>query len=80
MQRSGIRSTKELEEVINGTSFVEEEFLAELGYSVLRFIGFTSNARALKVACRLGETGKLVTLDARIPTVEEIINDFCREC
>ena len=80
LQQKGIRSTKALEEVISGTSFVEEEFSAALGYTILRFIGFTSEVQALKVACRIGETGKLVTLDARIPTVEEVIDDFCKEC
>ncbi len=53
----GIRSTQELEDVIEGYSFADEEYFEELGYSVIRFIGFTKASRALKVACRIGENG-----------------------
>jgi hypothetical protein len=45
----GIRSTKELEEVIEGYSFANEFFLEEIGYTI-------------------------------IPSVEEIIVDFCKYC
>ena len=75
-----IRSTRELEEVIEGHSFADEKFFEELGYPVIRFIGFNNASRAIKIACKLNEHGKLVMLDARIPPVEEIISDFCHFC
>lgn len=74
----GIRSPRELEEVIEGNSFADEQFFDELGYGVIRFIGFTKASRALKIACRLSEDGKLVTMDAQIPTVDEIVSNFCK--
>ncbi len=80
LHRIGIRGTRELEEVIEGYSFADEEFFDELGYSVIRFIGFTNASRAVKVACRLEEDGRLTTLDARIPSIEEIVSDFCKYC
>ena len=80
LHKRGIRSILELEEVIEGHSFADEEFFDELGYSVIRFIGFTNGSKPLKIACRLGENGNLITLDARIPSVEEIIKDFCKYC
>jgi uncharacterized Rossmann fold enzyme len=77
----GVRHTRELEEVIEGHSFADEIFFEPLGYSVIRFIGFTNASRALKIACRLDEKNeKLITLDTRIPSVEEIVKDFCRYC
>lgn len=80
LHQVGIRSTRELEEVIEGHSFADEEFFEELGYSVIRFIGFNNSSRAIKIACRLSDRGKLITLDARIPSIDEIIADFCRFC
>jgi hypothetical protein len=80
LHRLGIRTTKELEEVIEGYSFADEIFLEELGYRVIRFIGFTQSSRSLKIACRLERDGKIVTLDAQIPSVEEIVSDFCEYC
>jgi hypothetical protein len=76
----GIRTTHELEEVIEGYSFADEIFLEELGCSIIRFIGFTKASRGLKIACRLNEDDKIVTVDARIPSVKEIISDFCKYC
>ncbi len=80
LHKIGIRSTKELEEVIEGYSFADEKFLKVLGYPVIRFVGFTKKSRALKIACRLTDDGRLATMDARIPSVQEIIDDFCRHC
>ncbi len=80
LHKNGIRSSKEIEEVIEGHSFAEEVFLPELGYTIFRFIGFTKATKPIKLACRFDITGRLVTLDALIPKVEEIIEDFCRYC
>lgn len=80
LHNRGIRSTKELEEVIEGYSFADEEYFEDLKFKIIRFIGFTDISKPIKIACRLDENGKLVTLDARIPSVEEIINDFCKNC
>ncbi len=80
LHKKGIRTIRELEEVVEGYSFAEEFFFEELGYKVIRFTGFTRNSKALKIACKIGVDGKLITLDARIPTVEEIIEDFCKKC
>jgi hypothetical protein len=81
LHKWGIRKTSELEEVIEGYSFADEEFFEELGYQVVRFIGFTKSSKPLKIACRLDDkNGVLITLDARIPSVEEIVKDFCKYC
>lgn len=81
LQQKGIRRLRELEEVIEGVSFAEELFFEELGYSIIRFIGFTNKSKPLKIACRLdANTGKLTTLDAQIPSVDEIISGFCKHC
>jgi len=75
----GIRSTREIEEVIEGHSYADEIYIKELRYSVIRFIGFTDQSRALKIVCRLkNDLEKLITLEVRIPNIEEIISDFCR--
>lgn len=77
LQRKGIRSTKMLEEAIEGYSFADVTYFEQLGYEVVVFTGFSRHSQAVKVACRIkGE--KLMTLDAAIPTVEEVIRDFCR--
>lgn len=79
LHKIGVRSTRELEEVIEGHSFADEKYFEELGFTVIRFIGFNSRSLAIKVAARL-HGGLLQTLDVGIPTVDEIINDFCRYC
>ena len=80
LHKKGIRTIKELEEVVEGYSFAEELFFDELGYKVIRFTGFTKNSKPLKIACKIGTDGKLTALDARIPSVEEIVEDFCKKC
>jgi hypothetical protein len=80
LHRRGIRSTKELEEVIEGYSFADEQFFEELNFNIIKFIGFSSQSKPIKIAARINEFGVLETLDARIPSVEEIINDFCSFC
>ncbi len=81
LQAVGIRRTSELEEVIEGESFANEQFVEELGFVVIVFTGFTRATRPIKVACRLDETSfRLITLDARIPSVAEIKKDFCKYC
>ena len=77
LQQKGIRSTRVLEEVIEGRSFADEIYFDDLGYSVIVFTGFSRRSQAIKVASRL-KAGKLILLDAGIPTVEEIIDNFCR--
>lgn len=66
LHKIGIRSTRELEEVIEGYSFANEEFLEKWGHDVIRFVGFTNRSRALKIACRFTEDWRLATIDARI--------------
>jgi hypothetical protein len=81
LHKRGIRKPTELEEVIEGHSFADEEFFEDLGYHIVRFIGFTKASKPIKIACRLDDkSGVLTTLDARIPLVEEIIRDFCKYC
>ena len=80
LHKIGIRSTRELEEVIEGYSFADEKFVEVLGYPVIRFVGFTNKSRALKIASRFTDDGRLATIDANIPSVQEIIDDFCRHC
>jgi len=80
LHKIGIRSTRELEEVIEGYSFANEEFLEKWEYNVIRFVGFTNRSRALKIACRFTDDWRLATIDARIASVQEIISHFCRYC
>lgn len=81
LHAKGIRRVSELEEVVTGESFANEQFFEELGYAVIAFTGFTKASKPLKVACRFDEKNiRLITLDARIPSVEEIKRDFCRHC
>lgn len=77
LQQKGIRSTKVLEEVIEGRSFADENYFDNLGYSVIVFTGFSHRSQAIKVVGRL-KKGKLITLDAEIPTIDEVIDDFCK--
>ena len=78
LQQRGIRSTRDLEEVIEGQSFANVESFKDLDYSVIIFTGFSSRSQAIKVVCRLEDSGRIVTLDAEIPTVDEVIHDFCK--
>lgn len=78
LQRKGIRNTKVLEEVIEGQSFASVESFKDLDYSVIIFTGFSSRSQAIKVVCRLENSGRIVTLDAEIPTVDEVTHDFCK--
>ncbi len=80
LHKIGIRTTRELEEVIEGYSFANEEFLEKWGFDVIRFVGFTNRSRALRIACRFTDDGRLETMEAGIPSVQEIISDFCRYC
>jgi len=76
----GVRSPRELEEVIEGYSVGVLEFVGSIGRHVYYFIGFTKKSRAMEVAFYITEEVDIITVDVIIPSVESIINDFCRHC
>jgi hypothetical protein len=79
LHKIGVRSTVEIEEVIEGYSFADEQYFEELENWVIRIIGFSQQLRALKIACVVNaKLGVIKTLDVKIPTINEVINDFCR--
>jgi len=79
LHKIGIRSTTEIEEVIEGYSFADEAYFGELKRRVIRFIGFSKSMRILKVAASFDtKEEKLYTLNAITPTVEDVIDEFCR--
>jgi hypothetical protein len=79
LHQNGIRSLREIEEVINGESFAEE---ISKRYTKPTFIvtGFTSKSKPLKIAFSIDKSGRVITLQARIASINEIKNEFCRHC
>lgn len=79
LHKIGVRSTAEIEEVIEGYSFADEVYFGELKRRVIRFIGFSKGMRILKVAASIDtKEEKIYTLNAITPTVDEVIDEFCR--
>jgi len=76
LHRSGIRGTREIEEVFEGYSFARRRFFGR--QEVYYFTGFTKNSKPLHVA--LSTTDDIITLGAIIPPVEMIVEEFCRHC
>jgi hypothetical protein len=77
LHKVGIRSTKELEEIVEGVSVCDlNEFLFE--FSVFIFTGLTSNCKGIKVALMVNEDGKYVTLAAEVPKPEEFLKKVCK--
>lgn len=74
----GIRSTKELEEVIEWSFSFCETDNATLGFEVYVVTGLTKSCRAISVAVVVSEDGKFVTLHARTPSREEFSRYFLK--
>ncbi len=80
LQKIGIKSTRELEEVILGESFFDEFEDVEFG-NFLIATGFTLEVTALVIAFAIEyETLDIILLDARKATIEEIKKHFCKYC
>lgn len=62
----GIRSPKELEEVIEWRHSFCEEDLDILDFPVFRFTGLTNKCKGIRVVLTFSDSGKYVTLDAKI--------------
>jgi hypothetical protein len=81
LRAAGIRRFREVEEMIEGDSFAEE--IPGPG-SFYCFTGFTSESKPLKVTIK-SIVDKDMDVDIEVrevrkPTVEEIIDNFCRHC
>jgi hypothetical protein len=62
-----------LEPVIIGNSFIEQ-----VGNDIRIAIGFTNEMQCLLVAFRWNEEGVIVSLDGKIASIEDVINNFCK--
>ena len=80
LQENGIRSLREIEEVVQGESFAEELSSEIYGSPIFLLIGFTTKSKPLKVAFSLGLDYKIITLQAKIASVYEIKKEFCKHC
>lgn len=77
LHEAGIRSTKELEEVIEDMSVCEvNESLFD--FPIYIFTGLTSKCRGLKIAVTFDHEGKYVTLDAQIADPKELVKKLCK--
>lgn len=77
LHKIGIRSIKELEEVIEGISVCDlNEFLFE--FPVYIFTGLTHGCKGVKVAITVSTEGKYVTLAAEIPEPKELLKKLCK--
>lgn len=77
LRNAGIRTFREVEEMIEGWSFAD---LIPGPGRFYEYTGFTRESKALKVLIKEGEDVRLETLDVSRPSVEEIIRDFCQYC
>ncbi|HWZ21643.1 MAG TPA: hypothetical protein VNW06_03255 [Cytophagaceae bacterium] len=80
LHQNGIRSLLELEQVIQGDSFAEELQSEIRGRSIFIATGFTVKSKPLKVAFSLNTQGEIITLQAKIATISEIKEGFCKHC
>lgn len=78
LHRSGIRGTRELEEVIEGYSFGRRQWYE--GDEIYLFVGFTKDSKPLEVAFKTTDDIDIITEGARVANVEKIIKEFCRYC
>jgi TATA-box binding protein (TBP) (component of TFIID and TFIIIB) len=77
LHKEGIRSTKELEKVIEGISVCDlNESLFE--FSVYIFTGLTARCKGVKVAITVNTEGKYVTLAAEISEPKELLKKLCK--
>ena len=76
LRNSGIKTTKEIEEIFTHEWHCNESYSTELKPLFIA-IGFTSFSKALKIAFTVDEDVKIITLAARIATIKEIKYDFC---
>ena len=80
LREAGVRTFREVEEMIEGYSF--SDFISESEW-VYKFTGFTSESKGLQVLIKeigQSEDVEILTLDVRKPSVQEIIKNFCRYC
>ena len=76
LHREGIRSPKELEEVIAWPHSYCEEDLDMLEFPVFRVTGLTDKCKGIRVVLTFNEVGKYVTLDTRIANRDLIFKLF----
>ncbi|WP_209329346.1 hypothetical protein [Lunatimonas salinarum] len=76
LHKEGIRSPKELEEVIEWKYSHCEEDLEILEFPVFRITGLTDKCKGIRVIPTFNEVGKYITLDARIASRDLIFTLF----
>jgi hypothetical protein len=81
LREAGVRTFREVEEMIEGNSFADEYPGPE---KFLCYTGFTSESKPLEVTIKVitnrGDDVWLEVMDVRRPGITEIINNFCRHC
>lgn len=78
LHKKGIRTTKWLEEVIMGDSFWD--FDNYENENLVFATGFSIDVTGIVVVFKIDEDLKIITLDAKRSTIQEIRNDFCKYC
>lgn len=66
LHKEGIRSTKELEEVIEWHHSHCDYDAVNFGFPVSRFTGLTTDCKGIRVVLTFDNSGRFVTLDAKM--------------
>jgi len=72
LHKSGVRFTKQLEEVIEWESSICLES-KDFDFPLYRFVGLTSGCLGLEIAVTFDQKGRFVPLDAKISERDEFI-------
>jgi len=80
LREAGVRTLREVEEVIEGISVADRYFFEDINTEVLVFIGFTDKSKPLSIAVQTTDDVEFVPCEVWIPQVEVIVNNFCRYC
>jgi hypothetical protein len=79
LHAAGIRSTKELEEVIESRiSYCSFNGLFN-DFPAYLFLGLTRACKGLEIVLTVDDSGKYITMDAQIPQPEELLFYLCKK-
>lgn len=76
LHQEGIRSTKELEEVVEWEQSHCDEDNASFEYPIFMITGLSKKCRGISVVITIDEFGKFVTLDAKVATRDTLFRLF----
>jgi hypothetical protein len=79
LHENGIRSVKDLEEVIEWehlVCFTDDKTFGFIAYVV---IGLTKNCKGVGVVMIVDDHGRFVTLDASVPIRDDLFDVLCRQ-